>query len=58
MEQVYIETYGCQMNFADSEVVGSILSSAGYGLAAAADEADFVLINSCGPWKMVIRLRL
>ena len=47
MEQVYIETYGCQMNFADSEVVGSILSSAGYGLAAAADEADFVLINTC-----------
>ena len=32
MEKVYIETYGCQMNFADSEVVGSILREAGYTL--------------------------
>ena len=47
MERVYIETYGCQMNFADSEVVGSILTQAGYGLAESAEEADFVLINTC-----------
>lgn len=44
---VYIETYGCQMNFADSEVVGSILGKAGYTVSGAIDEADFVLINTC-----------
>lgn len=47
MEKVYIETYGCQMNFADSEVVGSILTGAGYGLADEVEGADFVLINTC-----------
>ena len=47
MEKVYIETYGCQMNFADSEVVGSILRGAGHELADSMDEADFVLINTC-----------
>ena len=47
MERVYIETYGCQMNFADSEVVGAILSDAGHSLAAGVEEADFVLINTC-----------
>jgi len=47
MEKVYIETYGCQMNFADSEVVGSILRGAGHELADRMDEADFVLINTC-----------
>ena len=47
MEKIYIETYGCQMNFADSEVVGSILVAAGYGLTETIEEADFVLINTC-----------
>ncbi|MBQ9417917.1 MAG: tRNA (N6-isopentenyl adenosine(37)-C2)-methylthiotransferase MiaB [Bacteroidales bacterium] len=47
MENVYIETYGCQMNFADSEVVGAILREAGYGLVQDLDAADFVLINTC-----------
>lgn len=47
IEKVYIETYGCQMNFADSEVVGSILTKAGYTLTPTIDEADFVLINTC-----------
>lgn len=47
MERVYIETYGCQMNFADSEVVGSILTGAGYGLCQEVEEADFVLVNTC-----------
>ncbi len=47
MDQVYIETYGCQMNFADSEVVGAILTGAGYGLAPSVEEADFVLVNTC-----------
>ena len=44
---VYIETYGCQMNFADSEVVGSILGNAGYTVSDTIGEADFVLINTC-----------
>ena len=47
MERVYIETYGCQMNFADSEVVGAILRDAGHSLAGCVEEADFVLINTC-----------
>lgn len=47
MNKVYIETYGCQMNFADSEVVGSILLDAGYKLVKSIDDADFVLINTC-----------
>lgn len=47
MENIYIETYGCQMNFADSEVIASILQQAGYGMAAEAGEADFILINTC-----------
>lgn len=47
MENIYIETYGCQMNFADSEVVGSILKSGGHQLCEGIEEADFVLINTC-----------
>lgn len=44
---VYIETYGCQMNVADSEVVASILEMDGFVLTNKADEADLVLINTC-----------
>ena len=44
---VYIETYGCQMNVADSELVASILSGAGYALASDEAEADVVLLNTC-----------
>ena len=47
MEKVYIETYGCQMNFADSEVIASILRDAGYGIAERLEDADFILINTC-----------
>ncbi len=46
-EKIYIETYGCQMNFADSEVVCAILEGAGYKLSPTIEEADFVLINTC-----------
>ncbi|MCF0177814.1 MAG: tRNA (N6-isopentenyl adenosine(37)-C2)-methylthiotransferase MiaB, partial [Bacteroidales bacterium] len=45
--KVFVETYGCQMNFADSEVVMSILNEAGYGFANELKEADVVLINTC-----------
>ena len=43
----YIETYGCQMNVADSEVVASLLSDAGYQAAASIKEADLILVNTC-----------
>lgn len=43
----YIETYGCQMNVADSEVVASILSDAGYQPAPGIKEADLILVNTC-----------
>ncbi len=44
---VFIETYGCQMNVADSEVVASILEMDGFSLTDNGDEADLVLINTC-----------
>jgi len=46
-KKLYIETYGCQMNVADSEVVVSILKSDGYELCSSAGEADLILINTC-----------
>ena len=45
--RLYIETYGCQMNVADSEVVASIMEMAGYGLTDILDDADAVLLNTC-----------
>lgn len=45
--KVYIETYGCQMNTNDSEVVLSILQEAGYALCEKIDTADVILINTC-----------
>ena len=44
---VYIETYGCQMNVGDSEVVLSLLQQAGYSLCRQMDQADLILINTC-----------
>ena len=44
---VYIETYGCQMNVNDSEVVLAILQKAGYTLCREMDRADLILINTC-----------
>ncbi|MDP4277097.1 MAG: tRNA (N6-isopentenyl adenosine(37)-C2)-methylthiotransferase MiaB, partial [Bacteroidota bacterium] len=46
-QTVFIETYGCQMNVADSEVVASILEMDGFKLTDSAQEADLVLINTC-----------
>jgi tRNA-2-methylthio-N6-dimethylallyladenosine synthase len=45
--KVYIESYGCQMNFADSEVVTSILINNGYGTTSNIQEADTILLNTC-----------
>ena len=43
----YIESYGCAMNFADSEVVASILGEHGYGATTQSELADLILINTC-----------
>ncbi|MBE6215463.1 MAG: tRNA (N6-isopentenyl adenosine(37)-C2)-methylthiotransferase MiaB [Bacteroidales bacterium] len=45
--KVYIETYGCQMNVNDSEVILSILQDAGYALTETIDDADVILANTC-----------
>lgn len=47
MKKVYIETYGCQMNVADTEVVFSILGKAGYGRTENMAEADIIMANTC-----------
>lgn len=47
MKKLYIETYGCQMNVADSEVVASIMKMAGYEVCEREEEADAVFLNTC-----------
>ncbi|MDE7387673.1 MAG: tRNA (N6-isopentenyl adenosine(37)-C2)-methylthiotransferase MiaB [Muribaculaceae bacterium] len=47
MKKLLIETYGCQMNVADSEVVASVMGMAGYEVTESIDEADAVLLNTC-----------
>jgi tRNA-2-methylthio-N6-dimethylallyladenosine synthase len=46
-KKLFIETYGCQMNVADSEVIASIMQMAGYQVCDALDEADAVFMNTC-----------
>jgi tRNA-2-methylthio-N6-dimethylallyladenosine synthase len=46
-KKVYIESYGCQMNFADSEVVASIISKEGYDSTTNLNDADLILLNTC-----------
>ena len=46
-KKFYIESYGCQMNFSDSEIVASILSEAGFGPTRNMEVADLILINTC-----------
>lgn len=47
IKKLYIESYGCAMNFSDSEIVASILTSNGYNTTTVLEEADLVLINTC-----------
>ncbi len=47
MKKLFIETYGCQMNVADSEVVASVMQMAGYETTTDIDEADAVFLNTC-----------
>ena len=46
-KKFYIETYGCQMNVADSEVIASVMKMAGYSMAETLEEADAVFLNTC-----------
>lgn len=46
-KKLYIETYGCQMNVADSEVVASVMKTAGYEVESDLEKADAVFINTC-----------
>ena len=46
-KKVYIETYGCQMNVNDTEVIFSILKKAGYDRTENMDEADVIMANTC-----------
>jgi len=45
--RVYVETYGCQMNVADSDLIGSVLADAGYAPCERADDADVIVVNTC-----------
>lgn len=45
--KAYIETYGCQMNISDTELMRGILAEGGYGEAATPDDADVILVNTC-----------
>ena len=46
-KKMFIESYGCQMNFSDSEIVASILAEAGYQITNELNEADLILVNTC-----------
>ena len=46
-KKLYIESYGCQMNFSDSEIVASILADQGYNTTNLLEDADLVLVNTC-----------
>lgn len=46
-KKLYLESYGCQMNFSDSEIVASIMSGIGYSTTRVMEEADVILLNTC-----------
>jgi tRNA-2-methylthio-N6-dimethylallyladenosine synthase len=45
--KLYLESYGCQMNFSDSEIVASILTEQGFSTTRNSEEADVILLNTC-----------
>ena len=46
-KKFYIESYGCQMNFSDSEIVASVLADSGFSSTRNMEESDLILINTC-----------
>ena len=46
-KKVFIQSYGCQMNFADSEIVASILKKEGYSITSDCKKANLILLNTC-----------
>jgi tRNA-2-methylthio-N6-dimethylallyladenosine synthase len=46
-KKLFLESYGCQMNFSDSEIVASILNHEGYNTTLKPEEADLILLNTC-----------
>src|SRR5690606_11209218 len=46
-KKLFLESYGCQMNFSDSEIVASILAENGYNTTNRMEEADLILVNTC-----------
>jgi tRNA-2-methylthio-N6-dimethylallyladenosine synthase len=57
----FSESYGCQMNFSDSEIVASILNEQGYNTTLKVEEADLILLNTCSireKAEQTVRMRL
>ena len=46
-KRLYIESYGCQMNFADSEIVAAVMRNAGFATTSSAEDADLIFLNTC-----------
>lgn len=60
-KKLFLESYGCQMNFSDSEIVASILNEQGYNTTANVEEADLILLNTCSireKAEQTVRMRL
>lgn len=60
-KKLFLESYGCQMNFSDSEIVASILSDIGYNTTTKVEEADLILLNTCSvreKAEQTVRMRL
>ena len=60
-KKLFLESYGCQMNFSDSEIVASILSNIGYNTTTNVEEADLILLNTCSvreKAEQTVRMRL
>lgn len=46
-KRLYIESYGCQMNFSDSEIVAAVMRNAGFATTSSAEDADLIFLNTC-----------
>ncbi|MBT0525800.1 tRNA (N6-isopentenyl adenosine(37)-C2)-methylthiotransferase MiaB [Riemerella anatipestifer] len=60
-KKLFLESYGCQMNFSDSEIVASILNDEGYNTTLKVEEADLILLNTCSireKAEQTVRMRL